>query len=129
MTWRFLPPERGDDRALPRFASHIEIKPFSRRFWCVLWRKVDAGERVTFLLEQAMRGEGYWVRSGDPSLVEDESLVAVVVESEQYAAWVEYASSVGFRLVKPDQAPVIWCPSETPPPPARETTPAMEVAR
>lgn len=93
----------------------VTLSPYSRTFWAFAFGRLRRGERVGFMIDQAQRGTGPSVRADDmPGPDELAALVPVEVDSPAFDAWQQWFRSRQVASIRPDQARVIWCPSEWP---------------
>lgn len=100
---------------------HVNVKILSiaaatRPWWAVFWRKVDAGDRVGWMVAQCERGVAWPVRSEDlPSDDDEVRLISITIKSKAYELWKRWCLERGFHLPYLTDVPVIYVPSEWPP--------------
>lgn len=112
---RFPPPAKADA------PQSVELKPYVRPLWALLWRafdKVTSGKAApaTFAFALDRVGKGLvTVAPAIPPEAECAALVPVKIDSAEHAAWKAYAERHGFALPRPDEVPVIFVPQPLPP--------------
>lgn len=104
--WRFVKTPSG-------IVLTMRLKPFSREWWALFWRRLAAGERVSFMLAEAARGNDWPVEpAAAPTTGELQHLIAVPIVEHDYKRWTDYLRR--YRLTVPAGA-VIFAPDENPP--------------
>lgn len=96
----------------------VELKPFVVPLWAMLWGAIDnhlPADRVEYFLSRISKGLTT-PASALPKDGEAAPLVPIKIGSDDHAAWVAYCEKLGFRLPRPDAVPVVFVPSEAPPP-------------
>lgn len=114
------PPAKAD----PRDAAPVDLKPFTRPLWLMMWRLLNraraapANEHIRRRLLDALG----WIERGAvipaeqiPPAAESDVMVAVETVSPEFAAWQAFAARLGIKLPRPDHVPVIFVPATWPP--------------
>ncbi|MEK9722119.1 MAG: helix-turn-helix domain-containing protein [Rhodospirillaceae bacterium] len=99
-------------------AAKLVIAPFARAWWWVLFRRVERGEPVQFMIQLAQQGTGYAAGPEDvPSREAEEGLwrLSLRDDGEAFAAWVAHFAARGVRLPRPAMAEFVWMPGPWPP--------------
>jgi hypothetical protein len=111
--WRMngLPPNR------------IELKPFGRPWWALVWRRHARRERIGFMLAEGKAGRGWTVPAAEvPSEAEALALCEIGVDGPEFRTWQAEMAAHGVTLPRRDGVPVIFVPSQIPE--GRTRTPA-----
>jgi hypothetical protein len=94
----------------------VIARPFSRSWWSLWVRDIEAGRATGFTTAQALRGRGRTVTEADMlTAMQSERLVVVVVDSGAFAAWTDHFARHGVSMPRPSRSPVVWLPADEPP--------------
>lgn len=91
----------------------VELTPFVRPLWAILWARVAAGANVAGAVSQIRTGVRLQAKTV-PTEEQEKRLRPATVNSEMAERWMSYAQKLGFALPMPPTG-VIFLPEGDPP--------------
>ncbi len=93
--------------------DRVSIAPWSRRWWALWRRDVEAGKDVSALIRAGRRGLPVAVAVND--VVSDIGMVPVNVGSDAWREWMTFYAARGIAMPVPGRAPVVFVAGSLPP--------------
>lgn len=109
--WTLLP-EAQPAKATER----TSLRAFTQEWWAVWLERVEAGETVRFMSDEALANRDWIVQGPAPPKMVIDRLVPIPLNSLEHRAWTDHLAKVGVRLPRPLGAGAVWMPTKTPTP-------------
>jgi hypothetical protein len=97
--------------------GYRRLRSFSAAWWCEWAVRVERGDAVGFMADQARRGRGFVIRRDDASLgVQAAAMVPIKIGDAEFSAWCHfYRCRYNVELPQPDKIRVIFMTALMPP--------------
>jgi hypothetical protein len=109
--WTLLPEAQP-----PKATERTSLRAFTSEWWAVWLERVEAGETVRFMSDEALSNRDWIIPGPTPSKMVVDRLVPIPLNSLEHRAWTDHLAKVGVRLPRPLGAGAVWMPTKTPTP-------------
>lgn len=117
--WRHVPAQAAERAAKQAAGAFTEVKGWSREWWLILLHRIAAGQRVSFVVQQAEAGKSISVAAGEiaAALKRSGELKTFLCRGPEIDAWRPWLAERGARIPVFDERSQfrVFLPSETPP--------------